>query len=175
MNLNRPSSQQTVGERIFIFIVGLLGDRIIVLGFDYVLYPYVIWKCGVLKGSVVMTFLSFLICYATILFYDWSKQDWLGVESLKAIKEEGGGREGRLAKTMSWLMRKGEWMTFIALSIWKDPFITVAYMRKGAHQYNGLSKRDWNIFLWSVVLSNAWWTLVAFGGVSVVKLLWQQL
>ena len=37
---------------------------------------------------------------------------------------------------------------------------------------NGLSRRDWRIFLGSVALSNAAWTFVCFGGVSQLRRLW---
>ena len=58
-------------------------------------------------------------------------------------------------------------MAFVVLSLRYGPFITTACLRHGA--YNGLARRDWKIFLGSVVLSNAAWTFVCFGGVSLLR------
>lgn len=154
-------------KKVAIWGIGYLGNAIIVYGFDYFLYPFVIWKWGVLKGSVVMTFLSFLICWLTIIFYDWAKQDWLGIETIKSVKEYDG--KSWVGKITSWIMKKGNGVILVFLSIKFDPFITTAYMRQGAHEYNGLSRRDWTIFLASLVIGNAYWTAIAFTGVSVIE------
>jgi MFS family permease len=157
-------------ERAAIWGMGYLGNAVIVYGFDYFLYPSVIWKFGIIKGGIVMTFLSFLICYATIIFYDWAKKDWLGIETLKEVKEyHGKSFFGRLS---SWILRKSDPAVLLFLSIKFDPFITTAYMRKGADLYNGLKKRDWNIFLSSLIIGNVYWTFVSFTGISVIRYVW---
>jgi hypothetical protein len=84
--LNLPSYK----ERAAILGIGLLGNFLIANGFDYVLYPWVIWKLGPLHGAAVMTLASFLICWATLLFYDWAKKDWLGIETLKELRDNAG-------------------------------------------------------------------------------------
>lgn len=61
-------------------------------------------------------------------------------------------------------------MAFVALSLRFDPFITTAYLRRTA--YAGLSPRDWRIFLGSVLLSNAAWALVCFGGIAAARHFW---
>ncbi len=55
---------------------------------------------------------------------------------------------------------------------WLTPFL-VTYMRHGAHQYNGLSKRDWWIFITSTVIGNVYWTLAVYMGITLVEKLWQ--
>jgi hypothetical protein len=61
----------------------------LVLGyaFDYVLYPFAIWKLGLLKGGVSMAFLSLVTCLLTLWFYDWSQRDWLGIEAVKQLRD----------------------------------------------------------------------------------------
>lgn len=163
----------TAKERIAILGVGLSANAIMVYGFDYLLYPFVIWKLGILKGGVVMMLLSFLVCYLTILFYDWSKKDWLGIETIKGVKEYNGN--SKIGRFTSWVLRKGDAAVMVFLSIKYDPFITTAYMRHGANQFNGLSKRDWKIFLYSTVIANVYWTIVAFAGVSAVGWGWERI
>jgi hypothetical protein len=109
----------------------------------------------------------------TILFYDWSKKDWLGIETLKELKEYDG--KNRTALIISNLMQKSELFAFLFLSIKFDPFITVVYMRHGAHQYNGMTKREWKIFSISLVLGDICWTIVIYFWLTVAqnpKVIW---
>lgn len=153
--------------------LGLSTNQLIVWSFDYFLYPFVIYKFGILKGGIVMTFASFLTCLATIKFYDWSKRDWLCIEAIKSLKEYGGDKQvGRLT---SWLLKQSDPIVFLYLSIQRDPFITTAYLRKGAHQFDGMSKRDWKIFMGSLILGNAYWTLACYMGITLFEWGWKHL
>lgn len=160
-------------ERVAILGIGLLGNALIGYAFDYGLYPYVIWKLGPLQGAALMTLVSFLVCYAMILFYDWTKKDWLGIETIKELKEYAGN--SRTIRMLGWAMKKGDAMVLIFLSIWYDPFVTVAYMRQGAHQYNGMTRRDWQIFLLALIIGNGSWTLTLFTGLSAAEYAWESL
>ena len=60
-----------------------------------------------------------------------------------------------------------------ANSIKYDAFITTAYMRHGSHQFNGLTKRDWKIFGLSLFISNLYWTLASFMGVTLIEYAWK--
>ena len=151
--------------------IGLLGNWAITWAFDFLLYPYVIFKFGILGGAPIMIVLSFIICYATILFYDWAKKDWIGIETLKEIKEREP--KNMMGKLLTKLVRKSDPLALIILSIQFDPFITVAYMRHGAHQYNGLSMRDWKIFINSLVIGDIYWTLTVYMGITLVEALWR--
>ena len=64
-------SSSTTKERIAVLGIGLLANWLMVTGFNLLLYPFIIWKLGILNGGLFMTILSFLVCYATLLFYDW--------------------------------------------------------------------------------------------------------
>ena len=158
-------------ERIGIILIGFFGIIGSSYVFDYFLYPLVIWKFGILKGGAVMMVLSGLICYAIILFYDWTKKDWLGIETIKEIKDSKG--ESWVGRFFRWIVRRSDGILLVFLSIKFDPLITMLYMRNGAYQYNGLNRRDWTIFIISIVIGNVYWTLAAYMGVSAVEYVWK--
>ena len=112
MIVKRPSAVVTPArppgykERAAILGIGLLSNSLIANGIDYVLYPWVIWTLGPLHGAAMMTVLSFLICWATLLFYDWAKKDWLGIETIKELKEYAGN--SRFARVLRWAVAKGD-------------------------------------------------------------------
>ncbi|MFA6159475.1 MAG: hypothetical protein WC678_00075 [Parcubacteria group bacterium] len=160
-------------KRLGIWGVGHTINWTIDFFFNFVLYPFVIWKLGVFSGGIVMIFLSFLICYAIIIFYDWAKKDWLGIETIKEVKEYNG--KSIIGKFTSWIMKKSDPVLLVFLSVKFDPFITTTYMRHGAHQYSGMSKRDWKIFISSLVIGNAYWTIVAFAGVAIIEFIGKHL
>jgi hypothetical protein len=127
--------------------------------------------CGAIWGSLVMIVLSFLVCLLTMKFYDWSKTDWLGLEYLKQLREEGG--EGnRFSRALAWALRRGNWAVVLVLSLYKDPFYATVYMRKGAHEYTGMGKSEWKVFLSSLVIANLYWSVLVNVGLSGLKLAW---
>ena len=149
-------------RRFFTLTLGHSVNALMVYGFDYVLYPFVIWKLGLLHGGVLMSFASLLVCLLTLWFYDWSKRDWLGIEAVKELRDiEPSGSIFR--RVLAWAIQKGDVAACVALSIYTDPFITTTYMRRSA--YGGMKKRDWHIFFGSWLISNCWWTIACFGGV----------
>ncbi len=109
-------------KRILELFVGYTGNWIIVYLFDFGLYPLVIWKLGLLWGGIVMSILSFLICFLTLLFYDWSKRDWLGIEAIKELKSYEGNKWFR--RQLSRLLKGSDLLACVVLSIKFDPFIT---------------------------------------------------
>ena len=117
-----PATHRPAGlrERAAVLGVGLLGNQAIVLAFNYLLYPYVLWRFDLLYGCLIMTALSALTCYLTLLFYDWSKKDWLGIEAIKELKHSEG--QGRFVRLIGSLMRRSDWLAMLALSIKFDPF-----------------------------------------------------
>lgn len=157
--------------RVAELTVGISTKNLISYSFDYLLYPFVIYKLGLLKGGIIMMVLSLLACVILLKFYDWFKRDWLGIETIKEMKDyQGNSKIGRFT---SWTLRQSDPIVFLFLSIKEDAFITLVYMRHGSHQYNGMTRRDWGIFLGSVALSNLYWTLAAYMGISVVEWVWQ--
>lgn len=154
-------------QRVFVFFIGTIVNNVIFnYGWDYILYPYVIWKLGAVHGGIIMMATSTLVCYFLLVFYDWSKKDWLGIETLKEFREEVG--HSRARRLINWILNKGDIAALVLLSIQFDPFITTAYMRHGSYQYNGLSKRDWKIFFGSAAVANIYWMGVSYVGIQVV-------
>lgn len=131
----------------------------------------VVNACGILKGGLVMTVLACAVNLLVLRFYDWSKRDWLGIETIKGMKSYSG--ESRFRRLTAWVLQRSDPVVLIFLSLKEDAFITLIYLRHGSHQYNGMSKRDWSIFLSSLVIANIYWTLAAYMGISLVEWAWQ--
>lgn len=167
---HRPAS---IKDRALILGVGLLGNQAFVWSFDFVLYPYVMWRFGLLQGWLIMTALSAATSWLTLLFYDWSKKDWLGIEAIKELKEAPG--QGRLSRFLGRLMQRGDGLAMLVLSVQFDPFITMAYLRPGSYRFNGLTPREWRLFWFSVLVGNLYWSVVAFTGVAVFRWVWQHI
>ncbi len=143
--------------RIGTIAVGIATNKTINWTFEFVLYPLVIARLGLIIGGSVMTILSFVLSYLMLLGYTWSKRDWLGIETLKNLREHSGAN--RWQKYMAQVMRRGNWLAFIFLSVFSEPVVTTLYMRRGAHEYNKLDRSDWQIFVASTLISNFFWTL----------------
>ncbi len=158
---------EKIKSKIATVAIGHSVNMLITEGFDFVLYPAVLAYFGLIRGGVIMWTLSFIFCYLTILFYNWSKKDWLGIETIKSTLEDE--HSNLFIKLISWANRRGKWAIMLVLSVFTDPFICMVYMRRNSHSYHKMDKRDWNIFLLSFVLSNVWWTFVMFTGVTIIK------
>lgn len=144
---------------------------------DYGLYPFIIYKFGLIFGFFIAISLSAVYCLVESVVYDWLKKDWLGIEAVKELvddffselekeAEESWRRKGK--RMLSWLFHKNTFGPFLFLSLKFDPMITTLYMRKGAHKYDNFNSRDWKIFWGSVVVSNVYWTLFSFTWVSIL-------
>jgi hypothetical protein len=169
-----PAPAAPLKQRLAILAIGISVNTFVSSYlFDYLLYPFIIWKLGIIRGGILMTALAGIFCYLTFVFYDWSKKDWLGIETLKSLKSYAGA--AKLGRMASWFMKQSDPMVMLFLSIKYDAFITTAYMRHGSHQYNGLNKRDWTIFGLSLAISNLYWTLASFMGVSLIEYGWKHL
>ena len=168
--------------------IGLLGNWAETWAFDFVLYPFAISVYGILFGGLILTLLSFIVCYAKILFYDGTKKDWLGIETLKGIEDfvpkpvpkNGMGRLlipiiNSIGNISAWLMKKSDAFLMVVLSVKFDPFVTVIHIRHGSHQYNGLSKRDWRVFITSLIIGNVYWTLAVYMGITLAEAGWRYL
>lgn len=167
-------------ERIATLGLGHVGNILTGKAIDWVVDPLITLilfsYVGGIKGFTItwiaLSIVSFFACYLTLKFYDWSKTDWLGIEAVKTLKELEGSRTKQfIAK----VIRKGDTVALIALSIAFDPFIVIVYMRHGVNKFNGLSKRDWKIFLFSIAISNGWQAVLLYGGIGVIKQVWKTL
>jgi hypothetical protein len=174
--MNQPDSKPLFIKKIFPYrfrvaelAVGLTINKLMDWPFNYILYPYVIYTCGILQGGIIMMFISLLSCMLTIRFYDWSQRDWMGIEAIKDIKHyQGEIKAGRL---VGWFLKRSEPVAFLFLTIWYDPFITMAYLRKG--KFNGMTRRDWRIFFISLLIGNGYWIIACYLGITLVELVWR--
>lgn len=169
-------------RRVGIIVIGHTAKRIEEYLFDWLLYGVVVtWTLnawGTVNGSLVafaiMTPLSALFCWWYILFYDWAKKDWLGLETVEELRERHA-KAGWFARILIRITKLGDFPMFFVLSFYGDPFMTTVYFRRGAHKYPGLSRRDWCIFWASVFASNAYWTIRLTIIVEIIKFAWRAL
>lgn len=179
-------------KRIATVALGQAFNQIFDWMFNYPLYMFAVEQMGLTKGYIIMVVASFFICLAFIEFYDWLRVDWLGIEVAKEAKEYGPtfirrmniesgiGRIlwwpfSKIILFILWAVNKGGLVAFMVLSIYTDPFITTVYMRKGWGEYNGLSRRDWAVFLTSTAIGNAYWAIRTFAILEVAKFSWKSL
>jgi len=165
----RLGTALSLKSRLVELSLGLTVNQLTVWAFNFFLYPFVIYKFGVLNGGIVMTFLSFMACILTLRFYDWSKRDWLGIEMIKGLKGYRGDKG--IGRITSWILKKSDPIVFLFLSIKFDAFITTVYMRRG--KFNGMGKREWAIFMGSLIVGNAYWTLACYMGITLVAWAWK--
>lgn len=148
--------------------LGISANWLITLGFDYMLYPAVIWWLGLLRGGLVMAGLSLVVCLLTLWFYDWSQRDWLGIEAIKRLKTYEG--KNRFRRVMATMLGWGDIPACVLLSVYYDPFITLIYLRPSA--FGKLARRDWIVFFTSWALGNAWWMFACYFGVTLLDWAW---
>lgn len=147
---------------------GLVMKRVFNYPFDYVLYPFVMWRLGYVWGGLVMTFLSVFINLLIIATYDWSKTDWLLIESFKSFRE--GKSEGKWKRFVfvSKILRKGDVPAFFILCL-DDPITATLYLRHGVYQYNGMSRRDWKVFVAASIVANLYWIIGLAAVIEIVR------
>ncbi len=59
-----------IGSRLGELTLGHTVNAAMVYGFDYALYPFVIWKLGLVKGGVTMSVLSLIACQCEQIIHD---------------------------------------------------------------------------------------------------------
>lgn len=153
--------RKTILRRSFELSVGIFTWKLLDHVFDFVLYPFMIWKLGAVQGGIVMSLLSLTSCLAMLRLYDRLGTDWLGIEFIKDLKKYEGNSWWR--QKLAGVMNYGNLPAFFLLSVYYDPFITTAYLRNGS--YNGMAKKDWLVFFASWFVSNGTWLLLCIGGV----------
>lgn len=144
---------------------GLAMKRAVNYPFDFLLYPVMLLWLGYAWGGLVMTVLSVFLNLLVIMAYDWSATDWFLIEELKGFRENQP--EGKWKRLVAKFLRKGDVAAFFILCL-DDPITVTLYLRHGAHQYNGMRRRDWGIFLAATVVANMYWI---FGWTVALELL----
>lgn len=136
--------------------------------YDYVVISGLILYFGILIGTIIAVILSFIIDYLTLLFYDWSKKDWLALETIK----QGEEYTGFFGKLVKFTRNKGLILSIFILSLTSNAFIVTVYLRKGSNNYNGLTKRDWFVFVLSSLITNFYWVFLIAGGIEIIKIIY---
>jgi hypothetical protein len=160
--------------------------------FDNPLYISVIAVKGPIAGGLIMTSLSLVICFGTLIVYEKMRIEWTGTKAIDFIREKGihyakrmeNGEGHRIFKSiifflpanffifvMKMIEKGGDVAAFFILSILEDPFYTTAYLRHGA--FDGLKKKDYIVFFSSVLVSNGYWTLRNTGIVLAFRYIMQ--
>ena len=155
--------------RFAIVGLGLIANKAFVYGWNFGVYPAVLVLGGPIYGSLLMFPLNFGANYGTLRLYDWSGKDWLGIETIKEVREYHGPR--LIGRVLSRALNAPLGVAVVVLSLVFDPFITTAYLRHGAHLYDGLSRRDWRIFLASFMVGTSYWVALVLLGIKAIELL----
>jgi hypothetical protein len=162
-------------HKILLFLTGATTFTIINYSFDFLLYPFALYQLGVIYGFSVMVVLSFLFCWFYFLIYDYLKRDFLGIEfskdKMNSIITSNNSKGYKLLLVK--ILRKSHLFLFVFLSIYFNPFVAVAFRRKGNLEYNGLSAHDWRMFILSVIISNGFWASTVFVGLSFFEFLFK--
>lgn len=154
--------------------------------FDYFIYPAVTAGCvllvsflcgsenALLWGSAlsicIMVPITGIINYAYLKVYDRVGVDALGAELLKRIRHiRARGLLGLVVNPIIWLI---DWTLVLLIACFEDSFVATVYARKGVEQYNGLSKRDWVIFVLTTVISNVFWVFLASTAYVLLSMAW---
>lgn len=165
-------------ERIGIIIFGQTFNATFDHIFNYWIYIPVIAILGPIKGGLILLVTDIILSFIFLSFYDWSKQDWLGIETIKELRDLGPqwikkfGFKSKIGKLIFWpfsklslialwVLKKGDVAAFFILSVFFDPFITTVYLRKNSFGKMGI--KEWFIFFFSAIISNGWWTIRSLG------------
>ena len=136
--------------------------------FDEFIYGTVS-ACAITKfGTELGTYVTFLImaplsaalCLVYMFLYNKNEGDLFGFEKAQEIRDAvaAGRWERFLRRVMQW----GDIPAFIVLNCFLpngDPFMATVYLRKEADKFKRFTRRDWDIFGASVLVSNAYWTV----------------
>jgi hypothetical protein len=152
-------------KRLKLWGIGIGSYYVFTWVYDYIIITGLLLYFGYLKGGLVALFVSMLIDFLTLKFYDWFKRDWLALETIKELND----KKGFIGKIFRFVHNKGSVLTVLILSFFLNAFIVTTYMRNGAYEYNGLKKRDWIIFMSSSVIGNGYWILMFAGGITLIK------
>lgn len=144
--------------------IGLLTLEVVNQGFDYVLYPLVIYKLGPIDGGVVMIVLALVLNLSLVVLYNITKQDWLGFEWLALQEDRNVG--SLVGKAIS----AGRWPAFVFLS-WEDPFKAFVFVRGRKQVGWRFTLTDWQWFLGANLLGNLIWIVMVSGVIETLRYL----
>ncbi len=136
--------------------------------FDHVIYVYVVYQFGMVRGGLLMTALSFVQCAGTLLLYQRMRIDWVGAGLLAEIRLKP--RRNGFERFLLWADTRHPLAIFTLLCIAQDPFITTAYFKRG--QFDVITRGDWGRFILSVIVANFYWVFIASALGHVAVAVW---
>ena len=101
--------------------------------------------------------------------YDWSRRDWLMLETIKQARDGPNFLANR--PSVEWIIRRGNIAAFFVLSWIEDPIVVTLYLRHSANAFNGLARRDWVIFWASTLTSNLFWILSLASVLAIARII----
>jgi len=175
-------------RKVTVIVGGWSIYKVIYTSYDYVLWPVIQNKYGdisILYLSVGATILNYFI----LRWYQAKEVDWLGVNYLEEIKEKSNswsekifGHKNRCIRILMYvpvkffqaviyLLKRNDLFAFFVFSLWKDSFVTTAFLRHG--KFGDLDKRDYQIFTASTFLGCIYWGFVVKLGSIFIKFLFK--
>lgn len=147
--------------------IGNIVNIAISYAVSYVSFTFLIIEFGPILGLILAWLLSFIVFYVMILFYAWTKKDWIGIAKLRAnlMKEK---HKNFFSRILAYANEKGEIFFFIALSIKLGPFTSLLYMR-GPNDYSKMNRRDWKIFFLGYFITNIFTSIAVLLGLEIVN------
>lgn len=139
--------------------------------FDNVLYVWVVYTLGILKGGALMMAASGVQCALTLIVYQRMRVDWVGTGLLAEIRAKT--ERSRLERVLVWAGDRHPVLIFTLLCVFQDPFITTAWFKQG--RFDRLTRQDWSLFAAAVVVANVYWIFVASLIGQAIATLWQLL
>ena len=159
--------------------------RIEEYAFDYLLYPFMLYRGGDLllstllapfnprpealsaagywAGFAVLIAASIAINVAYVRAYDRLKTDWFGFEALKdAVERLPSG-----LRQQPW-REATRFAAFAYLSIWHNPLFATLFMRREPSAY-AMTPADWRTFWMAIVIANIGWAGLVSGAVELGK------
>jgi hypothetical protein len=155
---------------------------------DNPVYLLVIAHEGLVTGGIIMTAFTVFWNSAYVIFHEYHKRngiDWLGLDGIDSMRQDLKERLLRSESSRSslamrillfipkgfirmvlWMLEKGDGFAFVALTVWTDSFVTLAYVRRG--RTGTITAKDWGLFVLSTIISNAYWSIRSYGIVVVI-------
>ena len=125
--------------------------------YDHMLYPAVLAAIGYVWGGALMTVMSFIICGGMLLHYHHKKIDWVGASYVETFRTSDHSDKHFTVRFASWAVKKGDGFMFLFLTIFKDPFIAIAYLTRG--KFEKITPRTWLLFSLSILVANLYWII----------------
>ncbi len=153
--------------------------------YDRVAYPAIMLALGDLRGGIIAGLGAMVICLAFLLHYEKTGSQWISStedvigQIIKRIRKIES--YNIILKIIFFIPRifmqlslnsvaaRGA-LGFVVLSCMSDPFVTLSFFKKNR---NGLTKKDWMIFMLSGLIANVYWILYTSVILVFVRALWK--